>query len=64
MPETFENWFGHVNRYVWYAHRTREIYHVLPYAVDLKAPGELWNLLSETVLSECSFNGNKRPVYI
>ena len=27
----------------------------LPYTVDFKAPGELWNPQSETVLSKCSF---------
>ena len=41
MPDTRENWLGHVNSCVYYACQTREIYQVLPYTVDLKAPGSL-----------------------
>ena len=43
MPETCENWLGLVNSCVYYAHQTREIYQVLPYSMDFKAPVELWN---------------------
>ena len=64
MPNTCENWLGHVNIYVYYAYKTHEVYQILPYSVDFKAPSELWNPLSETVLSKCSFNWNKGPVNI
>ena len=64
MPKTFENWLGFVNSYIYHARQTHEVYQVLPYAVDFKAPGELWNLLSKTVLSKCSFIWNKGPVNI
>ena len=43
MLETCENWLGFVNSYIYYAYQTHEIYQVLPYSVDLKAPVELWN---------------------
>ena len=49
MPETCENWLGLVKSYVYYARHRRRFYQVLPYAVDLKAPRELWNPLSKTV---------------
>ena len=52
MPETGEIWLGIVNSCVYCARQTREIYQVLPYLVDLKAPGELWNPLSKTVYSK------------
>ena len=42
MPETCENWLGHVNSRIYYARQTCEIYQVLPYLVDFKAP---WNSL-------------------
>ena len=51
MPETCENWLGVVNRCVYYAYQTREIYRVLPYSADFKAAEELSNTLSGTVLS-------------
>ena len=35
---------------------------VLPYSVDFKAPGELWNPLSKTVLSKSDFVWIKGPV--
>ena len=60
MPETSENWFGPVNSCIYYACQTPEIYQVLPYSVDFKAPGEL----SKTVLSKLSFISNKGPVKI
>ena len=41
-----------------------QIYQVLPYSVDFKAPRELWNPLSKTVLSKYSFIWNKGPVNI
>ena len=39
MPETCENWFGLLYNDIYYTHQTREIYQVLPYLVDFKAPG-------------------------
>ena len=51
MFETCENWLGLVNSCIYYAHQTHEIYQALPYSADFKAPEELWNPLSETVLS-------------
>ena len=62
MPETCENRIDPVNSCVYYARQTREIYQVLPYSVDLKAPMELWNPMSKAVLS--SFIWNKGPVNI
>ena len=50
MSETFENWLGLVKSCIYYARQTHEIYQVLPYSVDFKAPGELWNLLSKIVI--------------
>ena len=64
MPETCDNWLGLVKSYVYYAHQTYEIYQALPYSVDFKALGELWNTLSETVLSKYSFIRDKGPVNI
>ena len=52
MPETYENWLGLINSCANYAHKTREIYQVLPYSVDFKAPRELWNPLCKSVLSK------------
>ena len=40
---------------VYYARQTREIYQVLLYSVDLKAPGEPWNPL----ICQCSSIWNK-----
>ena len=58
MPKTWENCRGLVNSCINYAHQTHEIYQVrLPYSVDFKAPLELWNPLSKTVLSKCSLIG-------
>ena len=62
MPGTCENWLSLVNSCVYSARQTREIYQVLPYSVDFKAPAELWNPLRKTVLSKCSFIPNKGPV--
>ena len=42
MPETCENWLGHVNSRIYYAHQTHESYQELPYSVDFKAPRETW----------------------
>ena len=58
MPKTCENWLGLVKRCIYYALQTHKIYQVLPYSVDFKAPGELWNQLSKTVLSKCSSISN------
>ena len=52
---TLENWLDLVNSCIYYAHQTHKIYQVQPYSVDFKAPRELWNPLSKTVLSKCSF---------
>ena len=38
MSETCENWLGLVNRFIYYAHQTHDIYQVLPYSLDFKAP--------------------------
>ena len=51
MPETDGNWIGMVNICVYYASHTCEIYQVLSCSVDFKAPRELWNPLSKTVLT-------------
>ena len=59
MPETYENWFDIVNSCIYYIHQTHEIYQVLPYSVDFKTPGELWNRLSKTVLSKVVLFGIK-----
>ena len=64
MPETYENWLGLVNSCVHYACQTHEIYQVLTYSVDSKAPGELLNPLSKTVISLYCFIWNKGPVNI
>ena len=45
-----KKWLGLVNSCACYARQTSEIYLVLPYSVDFKAPGELWNPLSKTTL--------------
>ena len=41
MPEICENWLGLVKSCIYYACQTCEIYQVLSYSVDFKAPGEL-----------------------
>ena len=64
MPKTCEDLPSLVNSCVYYACQTCEIYQILPYSVDFKAPGELWNPLSKTVFSKCSFTWNKGPVNI
>ena len=61
MPETCENWLGLLNSCVYCAHPTCEIYQVLHYSVDFKAPRELWNPLSKTGFSKCSFIWNTGP---
>ena len=55
MPETCEKWLDLVIICIYYAPQTREIGQVLPYSLDFKAPGELWNPLCKTIL-KCSFN--------
>ena len=59
MSKTCQNWLGLVNNCIYYACHTYEIYQVLSYSVDFKAPGEIWNPLSKTVLSDCSLFGIK-----
>ena len=39
MSETCENWLGLVNSCIYFDCQTYEIYQVLPYSVDFKAPG-------------------------
>ena len=41
MPQTSENWTGLVKDCVFYARQTHDIYQVLPYSVDFRAPGSL-----------------------
>ena len=50
MPKICENWLHLVNSYIYYAHWAHEIYQILPYLVDFKAPGELWNPLNKKIL--------------
>ena len=38
MKMTYENCLSLVNSCIYYAHQTHEIYPVLPYSVDFKAP--------------------------
>ena len=52
MHETNESQLGLVNIFIKFTRQTKEIYWVLPYLVDLKAPGEVWNPLSKTVYIE------------
>ena len=59
-----ENWLCLANSYIYNSHQTHEIFQVLPYSVDFKAPRELWNPLIKTVLSKCSFIWNKGYVKI
>ena len=61
MCETCKNWLGLVNSCVYYARQIREIYQVLSYSVDPKAPRELWSPLSKAVLCKYSFVSNKGP---
>ena len=42
MPKTCKNWLGLVNSCVYYGRQTREIYQVVSYSVDFKAPGEIY----------------------
>ena len=58
MLGTCKNCLGLVKSCVYYVRPTREIHRVLPYSVDFKAPEELWNSLSKTILSKCSFIKN------
>ena len=64
MPKTCGNCLSFINNCVYYAHQTHEIYKLLTYSVNFKAPGELWNPLSKTVLHKCSFIWNKGPINI
>ena len=54
--ESLKTWFDLVKKYVCYACQTRDIYLMLPYTVDFKAPGERWNPLSMRVFSKCNFD--------
>ena len=51
LNETCENWLGLVNNCIYYADQTYEIYQVLLYSVDFKAPGDIWNPLSDWWIS-------------
>ena len=64
MRMNYENCLGLVNRGIYYVGHRREIYRVLPYSMDLKAPRELWNVLGETTFSKCSFIWHKGPANI
>ena len=64
MPETCENLRGLVKSCVYYDRQSSEIYQVLPYSMDFKAPVELLNPPSKTVPSKCSFVWTKEPVNI
>ena len=64
LPETCESWLHLVNRCVYYAHQTREINQLLPYSVDFKAPGELWNPMCKAIHGKFCFIRNKGPVNI
>ena len=44
MPETCENWLDLLNICIYYVQQTREIYQVLPYSVDFKAPVVLYGI--------------------
>ena len=56
MPEACQKWLGLVNSDIYYACQIHEIYQILPYSVDFKAPWELWNPLSKTVFCKfCKF---------
>ena len=57
MLNTCENWLGLVNSWVYYARQIHDIYQVLPYLVDFKAP------LSKVIFSKC-FIWNKELVNI
>ena len=41
MSETYENWLSLGNNFIYCDRQTQEIYQVLPYSVDFKAPGAL-----------------------
>ena len=50
MPETCENWLGLLYICAYYARQTREMYQVLSYLVDFKAPVlkfTEWNNISQ-----------------
>ena len=64
MSKTCENCLALVNSCVYYACQTRDIYQVLLYWVDFKAPGELWNLMSKAVLNKSGFIFDKIPLNI
>ena len=64
MPETYENLLGLINSCVYHAHQTREICKVLPYLMDLKAPGDLWNPPSKQYLINVGDFLNKGPANI
>ena len=62
MPETCENQPGLVvNSCITYACQTHEIYQVLPYPVDFKAPREFWNPPSETIPRQDRHWNAERP---
>ena len=55
---------GIVKSCIFSTYQTHEIYQVRTYSMDFKAPGELWNPWSKTVVSKCTFIWNKGPVNI
>ena len=62
MPETNGNWLVPVNSCAYYAYHTREIFLLLQYSMDFKAPGELRYPMSKTVPSKYSFIWIKGPI--
>ena len=50
MPEIWKKWLGLVNCCIYNACQIHEIYKVLSYSVDFKAPAKLWNQLIKVYL--------------
>ena len=59
MPEACEHYLDFVNTYVYYAWRTRQIYQVLPYSVDFKAPEGALKSTEQAILSKYNLFGIK-----
>ena len=54
MPEPYEIWVGHVVAST-IPVMSITFFKFLPNSVEFKAPGDIWNPLSKTVLSKCCF---------
>ena len=59
MPDNCENWLSLVNSCDNYARQTCEIYQVVSYSMDFKAPKELWNPQIRQHLSNVILFGTK-----